>query len=115
MTFPKTADLVDAHDAEVHFCHLPFRRFGRRRGFFGRIRTVDTFEDNALVRRCLEQPGHGCVLVIDGKGSTRRALVGDQLAALAVQNGWAGVVVNGLFGHRRSRQSVGSRTIADSG
>ncbi len=95
--FHKTADLVDAHDAEVELCHLPFRRHGRARGFFGRIRTVDVFEDNALVRRALEQPGEGCVLVVDGKGSTKRALVGDQLAALAVKNGWAGILVNGAI------------------
>ena len=96
-SFPKTADLVDSHDAEVRFCHLPFRLFGKARGFCGKIRTVDTFEDNALVRRCLEQPGAGQVLVICGKGSTRVALVGDQLAALAVRNGWAGIVVNGAI------------------
>ncbi len=96
-TFPKTADLVDAHDAEVSFCHLPFRRFGRLRRIAGVIRTVRTFEDNTLVRRCLEEDGEGKVLVVDGAGSTRVALVGDVLAALARDHGWAGIVVNGAI------------------
>lgn len=94
-TLPKTADLVDAHDAEVGFCHLPFRRFGRLRRIAGVIRTVRTFEDNTLVRKCLEEDGKGRVLVVDGAGSTRVALVGDVLAALARDHGWAGIVVNG--------------------
>ena len=93
----KTADLVDAHDDEVRFCHLPFRRIGARRGMHGVVRTVRTFEDNTLVRRLLEEDGKGRVLVVDGAGSTRVALVGDKLAALGRDHGWAGVVVNGAI------------------
>lgn len=96
-TFVKTADLVDAHDAEVRFCHLPFRRFGRPRGVRGVIRTVRTFEDNTLVRKCLAEDGAGKVLVVDGAGSTRTALVGDKLAELGRAHGWAGIVVNGAI------------------
>ena len=72
-----------------------FRHFGQRQSFFGRVTTLKVFEDNALVRATLETPGNGNVLVIDGGGSLRRALVGGQLALLAQDNGWAGIVVDG--------------------
>jgi regulator of ribonuclease activity A len=95
MPSPKTADLVDAHDALVRHCQLPFRLFGTRRVFHGEIVTLKTFEDNALLRKCLEGDGHGKVLVVDGGASPRVALVGDQLGALALKNGWRGLVLNG--------------------
>jgi regulator of ribonuclease activity A len=95
MSSPKTADLVDAHDAEVRFCQLPFERHGRRRPFHGTISTVKTFEDNALLKKRLEEPGNGRVLVIDGGGSGRVALVGDVIATLAQKNGWSGLIING--------------------
>lgn len=108
-SFVKTADLVDAHDAEVRLCHLPFRRFGARRGFSGVVRTVRTFEDNTFVRKCLEEDGTGKVLVVDGAGSTRVALVGDQLAALGRDHGWAGVVVHGAI---RDAAEIGAMDFA---
>jgi regulator of ribonuclease activity A len=108
-SFVKTADLVDAHDALVRFCHLPFRRFGARPGFSGVVRTVRTFEDNTLVRACLETEGQGRVLVVDGAGSTRVALVGDQLAALGRDHGWAGMVVNGAI---RDASEIGAMDFA---
>jgi regulator of ribonuclease activity A len=74
-----------------------FRDFGGRLTFGGRIRTVRAPEDNTLVRQALEEPGQGQVLVVDGGGSRRCALVGDQLAALAEKNGWAGIVVHGCI------------------
>lgn len=74
-----------------------FLAFGLRRAFSGPIRTVKVHEDNALVRTTLEQPGEGCALVIDGGGSLRTALVGDRLAALAIANGWSGIVVWGAI------------------
>jgi regulator of ribonuclease activity A len=87
-------DLSDAHpDAAV--CHPLLRRFGGVDRFCGPIRTLQVFEDNALVRAALEQPGQGSVLVVDGGGSLRCALLGGQLGVLAVANGWTGVVVNG--------------------
>lgn len=91
----KTTDLCDAHPDDVRVPEPVFRSFGARRAFEGPIATIQVHEDNALVRKELEQPGEGRVLVIDGGGSLRRALVGDQLAALAQRNGWAGIVVNG--------------------
>lgn len=92
-----TADLCDAHAEQVRVVEPMFSSFGGRPSFFGRIATLKLFEDNSLVRTALESPGEGRVLVIDGGGSIRRALVGDQLAALAVANRWAGIVVNGCI------------------
>jgi regulator of ribonuclease activity A len=94
MTFA-TADLVDAHEGSVRGCTLQFRSYGGRRAFAGAIRTVRTFEDNVLVRQVLSTPGDGAVLVIDGGGSLARALVGDVIAGLALENGWSGLVING--------------------
>ena len=87
-----TTDLCDAHEEMVSVVEPMFSSFGGRASFFGRIATLKLFEDNSLVRKTLESAGEGRVLVIDGGGSLRRALVGDQLAALGVKNGWAGVV-----------------------
>jgi regulator of ribonuclease activity A len=95
MTMPRTADLVDAHLGSVQSCSLQFRDVGGRTAFWGRIRTVRVFEDNGLVRRVLDRPGEGGVLVIDGGGSLRTALVGDLIAELARGNGWSGLIVYG--------------------
>lgn len=91
----KTTDLCDAFPERVRVCAPMFRSFGARAAFEGAIATLKVHEDNALVRRALEEPGAGRVLVIDGGGSLRRALVGDRLAALAHENGWSGLVVHG--------------------
>lgn len=90
-----TADLSDAHGESLVVADPIFRDFGSAPRFAGPIATVKVFEDNALVRRRLETDGEGRVLVVDGGGSLRRALVGDVLASLAVANGWAGLVVYG--------------------
>lgn len=71
------------------------RNFGRLQHFHGRVTTLQVFEDNSLVRAALEEAGMARVLVIDGGGSTRTALMGGNLAALAARNGWAGVVIDG--------------------
>jgi len=91
-----TTDLSDTHP-QVQVCDPVFRDFGGRKAFFGPIKTLKLFEDNSLVRAKLEQPGQGRVLVVDGGGSLRCALLGDQLAQLAVKNGWAGVLVYGCI------------------
>jgi regulator of ribonuclease activity A len=92
-----TADLCDAHEGRVRVAAPIFRAYGGRVAFHGRIATLKLFEDNGLVRQTLDTPGDGRVLVIDGGGSLRCALLGDQLAALAVKNGWAGAVVWGCI------------------
>lgn len=97
-TITSTCDLCDAHRddaAAVRVLPPVFASFGGRGAFSGPVATVKCFEDNALVRAALESPGEGRVLVVDGGGSLRRALLGGTLAALAARNGWAGVVVDG--------------------
>jgi regulator of ribonuclease activity A len=94
-----TCDLCDPHKADAGdaFRVLPplYRHFGGRRRFFGTVRTVRCYEDNTSVKALLEGPGQGAVLVVDGGGSLRRALVGGNIAAAAARNGWAGVLVHG--------------------
>lgn len=92
-----TADLYDAHGTAVSVAEGRFLAFGRRPAFAGPIRTLKVHEDNALVRSTLESPGAGGVLVIDGGGSLRCALIGDKLATLAIDNGWAGLIVWGAI------------------
>lgn len=93
----QTTDLCDAFGDAVKVAAPILRSFGGASRFHGRIATLKLFEDNGLVRRRLEEAGAGRVLVIDGGGSLRCALVGDQLAALAQTNGWAGLVVHGCI------------------
>jgi regulator of ribonuclease activity A len=90
-----TADLCDEFGPEVRVAEPLFRDWGGSMAFAGPVETLRVFEDNALVRQVLGSPGRGRVLVVDGGGSLRSALVGGNLAALAEQNGWAGIVVNG--------------------
>jgi regulator of ribonuclease activity A len=103
-----TTDLCDAHEARVRVVEPMFGSFGGKPAFHGQIATLKLFEDNSLVRKAVESPGQGRVLVIDGGGSLRRALVGDQLAALAVKNGWAGIVVYGCI---RDSRAIGEMDI----
>lgn len=98
--FPfSTCDFCDAHktDDSGAFRVLPpvFAAFGAVPAFAGPVSTIKCFEDNTLVKAAVDSPGHGRVLVVDGGGSLRRALVGGNLAAAAARNGWAGVVVDG--------------------
>jgi regulator of ribonuclease activity A len=92
-----TADLCDAHEGKIRIAAPIFHSYGGKPAFCGPIATLKLFEDNGLVRKTLDTAGNGRVLVIDGGGSLRCALLGDQLAALAVRNGWAGVVVWGCI------------------
>lgn len=92
----RTTDLCDAHE-DVRVLDLPLGDFGGRLMFHGPVSTIRALEDNSRVREAVAEPGAGRVLVIDGGGSTRRAMLGDLLAAKAVENGWAGVVVHGVI------------------
>ncbi len=100
----KTTDLCDEHfdlcnqfSDRLQIAEPIFNDYGGEMMFSGAIVTLKVFEDNTLVRKVLEEPGEDRVLVVDGGGSTRCALLGDQLAELAEDNGWAGVVVNGCI------------------
>jgi len=98
MTFT-TADLCDKHSEEDHFqiAEPLFKSYGANPVFRGQISTVKTFEDDALVRAILEEKVQNRVLVIDGGGSHRCALVDEELAKLAVANGWQGLVIYGCI------------------
>ena len=104
----QTTDLCDANEDTVSVVSPMFRSFGDRSAFGGPITTLKLFEDNALVRKTLETAGEGRVLVIDGGGSMRCALVGDQLAELGVRNGWGGIVVYGCI---RDSKAIGAMNI----
>jgi regulator of ribonuclease activity A len=91
-----TADLSDAHP-QSQVADPLFRDFGGINKFHGLVLTLKVFEDNALVRTVLEEPGAGRVLVIDGGGSMRCALVGGNLAQLGAEHGWSGLVVFGCI------------------
>lgn len=95
-----TADLYDVRGEELDSIALQFQSLGGRSHFSGPVRTIRCFEDNALVKSTLATPGNGAVLVVDGSGSLRTALMGDMIAASAVANGWAGVVINGAIRDR---------------
>jgi regulator of ribonuclease activity A len=90
-----TADLCDAFPSVVQLAEPLFRSYGGLSRFSGAIEPISLFEDNTLVQQALETPGHGRVLVVDGGGSLRCALLGGRLATLAQVNEWAGVIIHG--------------------
>ena len=94
MTRICTPDICDAHPG-VDVLDTALRSFGGRSAFAGEIITIRCFEDNSLVKAEAAKPGEGRVMVVDGGGITRRALLGDQIAANAVRNGWSGLVIWG--------------------
>lgn len=113
-----TCDLCDAHknDTDGDFRVLPpvFKDYGQRIKFAGQVSTVKCFEDNTWVKAAVDSPGHGRVLVVDGGGSLRRALVGGNLGKAAAKNGWAGVIVDGCVrdSAELSECDVGIRALA---
>ncbi len=99
----KTADLCDEHIEKLQVAEDIFNDFGGRKTFSGEIVTVKVFEDNSLVRTALEADGTGKVLVIDGGGSQRCALVGGLIGQLAKKNNWSGIIV---FGSIRDSEEI---------
>ena len=105
---PKTTDLCDAHEGKIQVAEpIGFKDFGGNKNFNGKIETVKCFEDNSFVRKALEQNGEDKVLVIDGGGSMRCALLGDMLGDLAIKNKWNGIIVYGCI-----RDSVAMANLA---
>ena len=90
-----TVDLCDQFTAELQIVQPLFRDFGARKQFSGQAATLKCFEDNSKVRECVKEAGNGRVLVVDAGGSFRCAMLGDQLAKLAMNNGWSGIVMYG--------------------
>lgn len=95
MTIPATCDLSDRFGEEARILPPQLRNFGKRTKFNGTAVTVKCFEDNSRIKEVLATPGNGKVLVIDGGGSTRCALLGDMIAKDAVANGWEAILVHG--------------------
>jgi regulator of ribonuclease activity A len=90
-----TCDLCDENPLDVRVCEPMFMNFGGANAFGGEIVTVKCHEDNSRVKELLAMPGHGKVLVVDGGGSMRCALMGDLIGESAVKHGWSGVIVYG--------------------
>jgi regulator of ribonuclease activity A len=88
-------DLFDANEGILVAATPLFRSFGGSDAFYGQIRTIKCHEDNSLVAERLREASDGAVLVVDGGASLRCALLGDNLAAIAADNGWAGILING--------------------
>ena len=91
-----TPDLSDLNPG-AQALPFQFQRFGRKVSCQGPIATVACFEDNSRVKEAVSEPGNGRVLLVDGSGSLRRALTGDLVAASAMENGWAGMVIIGAI------------------
>lgn len=92
-----TPDLCDDNAELVRVLEPMLSNFGGREAFGGEIVTVKCFEDNSIVKERLATPGKGKVMVVDGGGSLRRALLGDMIAESAVKNGWEGVIIYGCI------------------
>ena len=90
-----TPDLCDDFEDTIRCLDPIFHNYGGKRHFGGSVVTVKCFEDNSKVKELAKQPGEGRVMVVDGGGSRRRALLGDMVAADAQASGWAGLVIYG--------------------
>jgi regulator of ribonuclease activity A len=95
--FSPTADLYDTHGEALASCDTQFHQYGGRTRFEGSIVTVRCHEDNALLKKVVSEPGQGKVVVVDGDGSVHCAMLGDEMAELALSNGWEGLVINGAI------------------
>jgi len=91
-----TPDLCDEFP-EVEVLDLVFNNYGGKKAFGGEVVTVKCFEDNSVVKELVDTDGTGKVMVVDGGGSLRAALLGDMLAEKAVNNGWQGLIINGCM------------------
>jgi len=90
-------ELCDQYPDDVRVLEPMFMNFGGKERFYGKVVTIKAFEDNSLVREQVAQDGTGKVLVVDGGGSLRRAMLGDVLAEKAAKNGWQGIIIYGCI------------------
>ena len=91
-----TADICDKYE-DIQICDGVFNSYGKKSKFHGRIRTVNAVEDNSYVKKLIDERVNGDIMVIDGKGSKKCALLGDNLAKKASDNGWSGFIINGYI------------------
>lgn len=104
-----TADLYDQYEEKLQIVNLDFNIYGKIKSFQGEIKTVKVFEDNSLVKEVLQSDGTGKVLVVDGGGSKRVALMGDNVASLALKNYWEGVII---YGSIRDSKEINEMDVA---
>lgn len=104
----KTADLCDDFIDELQICTVEFKSYGKHKRFSGPISTVKVFEDNVLVKEALQTIPEGHVLVVDGGGSRRCALMGDMLGEIAQNRKLAGVII---YGCARDTADLGTQEI----
>ena len=97
MNLPSTPDLCDQHNDKVRVLDPIFNNYGGRQRFSGQAVTIKCFEDNSVVKKLVDEAGQGRVIVMDGGGSLRRAILGDMLAENAANNGWSGLVIYGCI------------------
>jgi len=94
-----TPDLCDQYESnesvDLRVLDSIFTSYGGLKQFYGKVVTIKCFEDNSLLKELAGTPGKGRVIIMDGGGSLRRAILGDMIAANAVKNGWAGLIING--------------------
>ena len=101
-----TADSCDDHSLII--AKPIFKSYGSRTHCFGKIKTVEAIEDNSYVKKLLQEDGSGYVMVVDGRGSEKCALVGDNLAALGAKNNWSGIIVNGCIRDSMEINNIGN-------
>ena len=108
-----TTDLSDAHDG-LRYLATDYQDFGGHLRFHGQVKTLLTYEDNTKLRAAVERNGEGRVLVVDGGGSMNCALFGGNLAKLAAQNGWAGIIIHGCVRDRAElkAEAVGIKALS---
>ncbi len=105
--FHPTTDLCDAHPKSVRRVSTQFHNYGGKKRFAGRIRTAVTMEDTQLIQEKLfSSKGNGGVIVVDGGGSLRTAMLGDRMAERLIENGWSGIVINGAIRDARDLQKL---------
>ena len=110
----KTADLSDENEGRVQIVQPGLINYGGNTRFHGEIVTIKSFDDNSRIREQVNLPGHGKVLVIDNEASLRCAMLGDMLAAAAIENGWQAVVINGCIRDAADlcQMSIGVKALA---
>lgn len=91
----KTADLMDVYQEELQSCEIQFQNYGGRKAFWGPCKTLQCESDNVILKQMLEEDGNGAVLIVDGGGSLRTALMGDIIAQIGRRNNWVGIVIHG--------------------
>ncbi|WP_087022121.1 putative 4-hydroxy-4-methyl-2-oxoglutarate aldolase [Thaumasiovibrio subtropicus] len=101
-------DLCDVYPDDVQWLPMQWQSYGATKIFSGEIVTLRCYHDNSYVKKWVNEPGNGRVLFVDGSGATQRALLGDMLAEKALENGWAGIVINGVI---RDAGAIGKMAI----